>query len=243
MTRVLHPDYLYVFMRQAGAESVAIDSVDASSIEISSVRSAIGYHTFSIGYNFSGSTGYHGDVHVSSGGIDVALLTWVSGAAQAVVNIEGSPSDETLKGLRCNNGYLFFGGDMSGVDAFREIGDLDFFKMNAASTQGFISYIELPQPLDQSAASPYAVTSKDQNDTLSQDEVLVYPNPASADLHIKANFTILELAITNLAGQDVYSSRPLTGFEDINVAVLQPGVYIISVRSTSTIITHKILIQ
>jgi type IX secretion system substrate protein len=60
--------------------------------------------------------------------------------------------------------------------------------------------------------------------------ILVYPNPASAELNISSTDKITRVAIFNLLGQTVYTHAEDVEKVEINIANLSPGVYFIKIN-------------
>ncbi len=72
--------------------------------------------------------------------------------------------------------------------------------------------------------------------------ISIYPNPAYQELNISAGeYSIDELIIYTLTGQQVMQERPVSGTVDISD--LQPGMYIVEVTIENTKVRHKLLVQ
>jgi hypothetical protein len=75
-----------------------------------------------------------------------------------------------------------------------------------------------------------------------QDDLILYPNPASKKLGISAKgFTINEASIYTLTGQQVFAIRPEN--ESIEISSLPPGMYIVEVMVEGRKIRRKLLVQ
>jgi len=72
--------------------------------------------------------------------------------------------------------------------------------------------------------------------------ITIYPNPACQELNIsKEGYTIDEVTIYTLTGQQIIQKRPANGTVDISD--LQPGMYIVEVTVENTRIRQKLLVQ
>ena len=79
-------------------------------------------------------------------------------------------------------------------------------------------------------------------ESIVNDGLRVYPNPANQELNISAaGFDIDEIIFYTVTGQQVYFIRPNS--ETIDISTLQPGTYIVEVTVEGRKIRQKLLIQ
>lgn len=72
--------------------------------------------------------------------------------------------------------------------------------------------------------------------------LILYPNPANKELNISAEgFTIDEITIYTLTGQQVMQERSVNGILDISR--LQPGMYIVEVTVENVKLREKLIVQ
>lgn len=238
---VLHPDYIYVVGSRFG-EVALIDSLSVANVDLQSLTCAIANGSSHIGFSFDEWVGYAGNVELSNGGLDIALISWMNDESIGRLRVEGSASDETLVDLVCNDGYLFFGGDMHGSTLYRQLGDLEFEKQNADHTYGFKSHIELDEVLI-SGRSEIVKKAANKIMTTSDKEVLIYPNPTSEELNVVATGTISKVTLFSIDGQEVHSTYFSIGnIHQVDIRSLDPGLYIVVVRSDDQLITSKVII-
>jgi large repetitive protein len=88
------------------------------------------------------------------------------------------------------------------------------------------------------------------NNLLSDNSISIYPNPARESLTLKlntSNFNTIEVKISNLLGQLVFSEQLTFNLQDatevINLDKMENGLYIIQIRTGSSVLTQKILIE
>jgi hypothetical protein len=67
---------------------------------------------------------------------------------------------------------------------------------------------------------------------LKQNDVVVYPNPATAQLTISATDNITNIAICNLLGQVVYEQEYNAQKMVVNVAELPNGMYLLKINGS-----------
>jgi len=81
-------------------------------------------------------------------------------------------------------------------------------------------------------------------DELTANKLLVFPNPVSDILNVHLNsfnYTINEISLYNITGQEVYRSLPVaTKQVPIPVANLAEGLYIMSVQTDGGVLSKKI---
>lgn len=86
----------------------------------------------------------------------------------------------------------------------------------------------------------------DQWSAVSQQElapVTVFPNPASDRITICASTSILEIRVQNLQGELVQNSRPLKKEVTVSCGQLPAGVYLVEVRTESSVVIKKLSVQ
>lgn len=75
-----------------------------------------------------------------------------------------------------------------------------------------------------------------------QENIRIYPNPAHQELNITLEgYTIDEVSVYTLTGQQVMQERPANGI--IDISYLQPGMYIVEVIIENTKVRQKLLVQ
>ena len=76
-----------------------------------------------------------------------------------------------------------------------------------------------------------------------QNEVTIYPNPASSILNIenKSNETVTALSIYNLNGALVKEVKSTTSLPSISVAELQRGIYFVKIQMNSKVLNYKFI--
>ena len=75
-----------------------------------------------------------------------------------------------------------------------------------------------------------------------EDYLSLYPNPAHQELNITAEgYTIEEVAIYTLTGQQVLRDRPVDS--PIDISNLPPGMYIVEVMIENIKLRKKLMIQ
>ena len=79
---------------------------------------------------------------------------------------------------------------------------------------------------------------------MSNDNVSIFPNPASDYLHIEqGEENISHVEIINLQGQVIKSQRILGNQSTLNLANLSAGVYIIKIYTNSGFVVKKLIKQ
>ena len=66
----------------------------------------------------------------------------------------------------------------------------------------------------------------------SSEHITIYPNPATSSITITAQTTIMNIAITDMVGQNIYSHRSNTRQVQVDVETLPAGVYFVKVNGT-----------
>jgi len=86
----------------------------------------------------------------------------------------------------------------------------------------------------------------DPNSLVSNDDITIYPNPATDVLIINtASEQNVDISIYSMAGQRVYLSESclISGEKIISIADIKPGVYFIKLQTQNTSIKKRIIIQ
>lgn len=68
--------------------------------------------------------------------------------------------------------------------------------------------------------------------TLTQNDLIIYPNPAGSELNITSTSSQKDIMITNLMGQVLIHQQSKTTSVTVNIAPLAPGIYLIKVNGT-----------
>jgi hypothetical protein len=76
-----------------------------------------------------------------------------------------------------------------------------------------------------------------------QNEVTIYPNPASSVLNIdnRSSEAISAIAVYNLSGSLVDEVKSTSSLQSISVAALQSGIYFIKIQMNSKVINYKFI--
>lgn len=78
-------------------------------------------------------------------------------------------------------------------------------------------------------------------EVLQNGKISIYPNPVNDILKIDSDIIVDSVAIYNLAGQVIYSSKMNTKTVSINTAKYQAGVYMVAVKSGAHTTTYKVI--
>ena len=82
----------------------------------------------------------------------------------------------------------------------------------------------------------------DQNLTVVNPELSVYPNPARTNVTIKSNNTS-ELIIYNAVGKEIISIKNPSHSEEVDLSHLTAGIYFVQVKNEQQLITKKLVIK
>jgi hypothetical protein len=107
---------------------------------------------------------------------------------------------------------------------------------------GFTIYGRNANPLNETALGSVVIgvqSSAGIND-LEKNAVRVYPNPANDMVYVVSDFSITDIAITDVAGQVVYNSSNILN-NSVDVSALKSGVYMISIATNSGIKTSRFI--
>ncbi len=117
-------------------------------------------------------------------------------------------------------------------------------KMSRASNDIYVSEpfnLVLPQGSSTvSLTTDYDVVYK-INNTLGQQHVLIYPNPASGSINIE-NAADADVSILNETGQIMYVEKKIGKFQTINIPELKSGVYFVKLSKNNSILTERIVV-
>ena len=86
----------------------------------------------------------------------------------------------------------------------------------------------------------------DPNSLVANDDITIYPNPATDFLIINtASEQNVDISIYSMSGQRVYLSESclISGEKIISISDIKPGVYIIKLQTQNTSINKRIIIQ
>ncbi len=81
------------------------------------------------------------------------------------------------------------------------------------------------------------------NETSDKDKIMVYPNPATDIIHIKANDKITNVKLVNYNGQVTYNSEVDADFVQFNSSDFAPGMYILQITTNSNTNNKQIVLK
>lgn len=166
-----------------------------------------------IGITFENSLSIAEETITSQGGRDIAIvkLDGLSGAVDRY-HAYGSAGDESVMELIYDEFTLFFAGELTGPETYREIGNYNFYNpVPSDSSKVYLSYLfdlddptaNRPQPL----ASPAAgITMKREMDLVRIEKV--FPNPFAGSFNLILNSEAeceSEILLFNIIGEKVCS--------------------------------------
>ena len=79
------------------------------------------------------------------------------------------------------------------------------------------------------------------NDVAKDDELTMYPNPATNELTIESKMQNAEIEIRDVLGQMVYSTKAIASSSTIDISMLSKGVYFISLQNGKQTINKKLV--
>jgi hypothetical protein len=82
-------------------------------------------------------------------------------------------------------------------------------------------------------------TGLEENET--QNNILLYPNPAKERLYINTSIPIKQMTICNLLGQEIQKYNNLETTSSINISGLNEGVYFVKIYTEKAVHTTKII--
>lgn len=74
-------------------------------------------------------------------------------------------------------------------------------------------------------------------------EILIYPNPASDILNISSNNKIKRIEILNLIGQNFFNKELNNNNVEINTSAFKTGIYFIRIETENGLKTEKVTIK
>lgn len=82
-------------------------------------------------------------------------------------------------------------------------------------------------------------TGLEENET--QNNILLYPNPAKERLYINTSIPIKQMTICNFLGQEIQKNNNLETTSSINISGLNEGVYFVKIYTEKVVHTTKII--
>ena len=83
-----------------------------------------------------------------------------------------------------------------------------------------------------------------QEQVLNQNNVKIYPNPASGNLKIKSGVSIKQIEIINSLGQIVFTSEEMNGFKiNLSVDFLKSGIYLLRLKNVQGFYNSTLIIN
>lgn len=84
-------------------------------------------------------------------------------------------------------------------------------------------------------------TGLEENET--QNNILLYPNPAKERLYINTSIPIKQMTICNLLGQEIQKYNNLETTSSINISGLNEGVYFVKIYTEKVVLSKKIVVK
>ena len=84
-------------------------------------------------------------------------------------------------------------------------------------------------------------TGLEENET--QNNILLYPNPAKERLYINTSIPIKQMTICNLLGQEIKKYNNLETTSSINISGLNEGVYFVKIYTEKVVLSKKIVVK
>lgn len=84
-------------------------------------------------------------------------------------------------------------------------------------------------------------TGLEENET--QNNILLYPNPAKERLYINTSIPIKQMTICNLLGQEIQKYNNLETTSSINISGLNEGVYFVKIYTEKVVYATKIIVE
>ncbi|MEE0883406.1 MAG: T9SS type A sorting domain-containing protein [Bacteroidales bacterium] len=84
-------------------------------------------------------------------------------------------------------------------------------------------------------------TGLEENET--QNNILLYPNPAKERLYINTSIPIKQMTICNLLGQEIQKYNNLETTSSINISGLNEGVYFVKLSTEKGVYATKIIVE
>jgi len=89
----------------------------------------------------------------------------------------------------------------------------------------------------------FSVVNFSKGTSVTNDELIIYPNPATDEINISSPSDIINITIYNYVGQSVYSGNANSSNVKINTNNFEAGIYIIRIQTCKGIETQKVTIQ
>lgn len=94
----------------------------------------------------------------------------------------------------------------------------------------------------QNEEPPLAHNGKVLTETTEEDELSIYPNPASSFIVVNNSFkTVVQLSVYNIIGDVVISRSVASGSEDIDISQLASGIYILAYNDGEEVETLRLV--
>lgn len=84
-------------------------------------------------------------------------------------------------------------------------------------------------------------TGLEENET--QNNILLYPNPAKEMLYINTSIPIKQMTICNLLGQEIQKYNNLETTSSIDISGLNEGVYFVKIYTEKVVLSKKIVVK
>ena len=84
-------------------------------------------------------------------------------------------------------------------------------------------------------------TGLEENET--QNNILLYPNPAKERLYINTSIPIKQMTICNLLGQEIQKNNNLETTSSIDISGLKEGVYFVKIYTEKAVYATKIIVE
>lgn len=84
-------------------------------------------------------------------------------------------------------------------------------------------------------------TGLEENET--QNNILLYPNPAKERLYINTSIPIKQMTICNLLGQEIQKYNNLETTSSIDISGLNEGVYFVKIYTEKVVLSKKIVVK
>ena len=84
-------------------------------------------------------------------------------------------------------------------------------------------------------------TGLEENET--QNNILLYPNPAKERLYINTSIPIKQMTICNLLGQEIQKYNNLETTSSIDISELNKGVYFVKIYTEKVVLSKKIVVK
>ena len=179
---------------------------------------------------------------VNAGGNDIAIVKYGPQGVVEWAKPYGSDKGETISEVFFDNGMVYFGGETSGLDGPKTLGELEVFNFTGFEDRVYISYtVDGPEDgqlvIGGGGQGQMAAVDKPPLET-AFDVVEVYPNPFTNELHIEVlsgQSTDVKLELLSPLGQVLHESRhwALEGQNKFSInmdAYIPLGVYQLSVK-------------